>query len=167
MNFTDQRRYERQTSVYGASTYNVFRVVSTETDSRGRPISVNVSVLSIGNENTLLQDTRDFLVRHTLTLAVEAGSVASIVRDMGAWLEVENGQRNQVTKHTSMITLGTLHVSTMEKMLDRLINSNEDITPYDIIWSIQLVWPDFVSVTTNLTHRWGLNVDLLHGGLQS
>jgi hypothetical protein len=106
MNYNDQRRYERGTSVYGASTYNVFRVDSVDTDLRGRPLTVSVRVQSIGNENTLLQDTRDFLIRHTLNLASESGADPNAVRNYGAWIEVENGQRNQVTKHTRNITLG-------------------------------------------------------------
>jgi len=40
MNFTDQRRYERQSNVYGAARDNVFRFDPTETDLRGRPLSV-------------------------------------------------------------------------------------------------------------------------------
>jgi hypothetical protein len=45
-------------------------------------------------------------------------------------------------------------VSTMESMLDRLVNSNEDISPYDIVWSIQLVWPDFVGAKCRIPTWW-------------
>lgn len=88
MNFTDQRRYERQSNIYGAARDNIFRADPTETDLRGRPLTVAVRVVSIGDPDTLLRDTRNFLVRHMTNLAVDAGADPRVIGRYGAWVKI-------------------------------------------------------------------------------
>ena len=90
--------------------------------------------------DTVLEDTRSALIRHTLILASEAGADPRRVRNYGGWLEVENIRRNQLTKHTRQVSLSEIDIRDMESMQERLVNSNEDVGPQDLLWTFNLVY---------------------------
>lgn len=69
-------------------------------------------------------------------------------------MEVENINRNQVSKHTRQVTLDSLDVETMESMQERLVNSGDDVTAYDMLWSLNLVWPVYVGAKCRKPTWW-------------
>jgi len=104
--------------------------------------------------DTVLEDTRSALIRHTLILASEAGADPRRVRNYGGWLEVENIRRNQLTKHTRQVSLSEIDIRDMESMQERLVNSNEDVGPQDLLWTFNLVWPDYVGAKCRKPTWW-------------
>jgi len=86
--------------------------------------------------------------------SIEAGVSPDLVNNVGGWLEISNTLRNQVTRHRRTVDLNGLNAGLAENLVERLVNSNEDVTPYDLLYSYEIVWPNFVGAKCRPPSWW-------------
>lgn len=128
------------------SRVNTFRELPVEFDLSGRPITIVVVLTQIGNVETYLEDTRAFLVNRTLVRLEEYGRIPrNEIMQVRGFLQVLNTVNGASRIENGRTLLQDISLADMEELQEILVESNEDVTPEQVEWSFQIIWPDVVA----------------------